>query len=131
MIKNKFDGGVASVRVIDFPMGMKDGGDLSEPPPKGLKPFKGFKKSPNQFQLPQEEKVIPSEPKVIPQVRGNTFPFPVPRGVMPSEPEVKKVPGADRLGEGMQLEERLFNTPTIDPREVYPRDPDPFIQGFF
>lgn len=32
MKKRSFDGGVASVRVI--PMGMKDGGDLSVPPPK-------------------------------------------------------------------------------------------------
>ena len=34
-------------------------------------------------------------------------------------------------GPGMKMQDFLFNTPVIDPREVYPRDPDPFIQGFF
>ena len=120
------------------PLKMRNGGDpekkLAEGPPEDinmLPRFEGFEAGPNQFELPQEEAVIPSEPNVIPRMRGNTFPVPVPRGVMPSEPNVRSVPGADRMTEGMGLEERMFNTPTIDPREVYPRDPDPFIQGFF
>ena len=43
MKKRSFDGGVASVRVI--PMGMKEGGDLSVPPPKTSKP------APKQFTI--------------------------------------------------------------------------------
>jgi|TARA_R100001440_G_scaffold51755_2_gene71705 hypothetical protein len=120
------------------PLKMQKGGEaekkLAEGPPENinmLPRFEGFEAGPNQFELPQEEKVIPSEPNVIPQMSGNTFPVPVPKGVMPSEPNVRSMPGADRMIEGMGLEERMFNTPTIDPREVYPRDPDPFIQGFF
>ena len=96
------------------PLKMRKGGDpekkLAEGPPEDinmLPRFEGFEAGPNQFELPEEEAVIPSEPNV------------------------RSVPGADRMTEGMGLEERMFNTPTIDPREVYPRDPDPFIQGFF
>ena len=133
-------GGIDSVRVINLPTGMKyggdlsvpgmkDGGDLSVPPPKSLQMFEGFKAGPNQFMLPEEEMVIPSEPNVIPNIQGQTFPFPVPKGVMPSEPDIGSVPSADRLSEGIELEERLFNTPVIDPREVYPRDPDSGIMG--
>jgi len=48
---------------------------------------------------------------------------------MPSEPDIRSVPGADRLSEGIEFEERLFNTPTIRPQEVYPMDPDPGIMG--
>ena len=118
------------------PMKMSNGGDpvkkLAEGPPENidmLPRFEGFQPGPNQFMLPEEEMVIPSEPNVIPNIQGQTFPFPVPKGVMPSEPDIRSVPSADRLSEGIELEERLFNTPIIDPREVYPRDPDPGIMG--
>ncbi len=117
------------------PLKMNKGGatkKLAEGPPENidiLPRFEGFEPGPNQFRLPEEEMVIPSEPKVIPNIQGQTFPFPVPKGVMPSEPNIRSVPGADRMSEGIEFEERLFNTPAIDPREVYPRDPDPGIMG--
>ena len=116
----KLDGGVGSVRVV--PLGMKEGGDpaeklLAEGPPA-------------QFSLREEEKVIPSEPNVITQPRPNPFPIPVPDKPISSEPSFDS--GAqDFPGPGMKMQDFLFNTPVIDPREVYPRDPDPFIQGFF
>ena len=116
----KLDGGVGSVRVV--PLGMKEGGDpaeklLAEGPPA-------------QFSLREEEKVIPSEPNVITQPRPNPFPIPVPDKPISSEPSFDS--GAKVFpGPGMKMQDFLFNTPVIDPREVYPRDPDPFIQGFF
>ncbi len=116
------------------PLKMNKGGatkKLAEGPPENidmLPRFEGFEPGPNQFML-QEEMVIPSEPNVIPNIQGQTFPFPVPKGVMPSEPDIRSVPGADRLSEGIEFEERLFNTPTIRPQEVYPMDPDPGIMG--
>ena len=117
------------------PLKMNKGGatkKLAEGPPENidmLPRFEGFEPGPNQFMLPEEEMVIPSEPNVIPNIQGQTFPFPVPKGVMPSEPDIRSVPGADRLSEGIEFEERLFNTPTIRPQEVYPMDPDPGIMG--
>jgi len=123
--RKKFDGGVASVRVMPIPM--QDGGDpstklLAEGPP------------PTQFKLRQEEKVIPSEPNVRPRTmdqRGQIFPIPEVQGPIPSEPDVVDLPGADGMMEGTTMQDRLMYGPVIDPREVYPRDPDPFIQGFF
>ena len=115
----KLDGGVGSVMVM--PLGMKNGGPaeklLAEGPPA-------------QFSLREEEKVIPSEPNVITQPRPNPFPIPVPDKPISSEPLFDT--GAQAFpGPGMKMQDFLFNTPVIDPREVYPRDPDPFIQGFF
>lgn len=116
----KLDGGVGSVRVI--PLGMKEGGDpteklLAEGPP-------------SQFTLREEEKVIPSEPNVTTQPRPNPFPIPVPNKPIPSEPLFDS--GTQEFpGPGMKMKDFMFNTPVIDPREVYPKDPDPFIQGFF
>ena len=116
----KMDGGVDAVRVV--PIRMQQGGDpaeklLAEGPPA-------------QFSLREEEKVIPSEPKVITQPRPNTFPIPVPDKPISSEPLFDSG-RQDFPGPGMKMQDFLFNTPVIDPREVYPRDPDPFIQGFF
>tara|TARA_R100000908_G_scaffold65186_1_gene52639 strand:- start:508 stop:972 length:465 start_codon:yes stop_codon:yes gene_type:complete len=116
----KFDntGGIASVRTI--PM-MNQGGSAEQrladgPPPK-------------QFSLPQEEKVIPSEPRVIPQQRMNTFPIPVP-GDRPISSEPNFDTGAqDFPGPGLEFQEFIFNTPTINPKEVYPSDPDPGIMS--
>ena len=116
----KMDGGVDAVRVV--PIRMQEGGDpaeklLAEGPPA-------------QFSLREEEKVIPSEPNVITQPRPNPFPIPVPDKPISSEPLFDT--GAQAFpGPGMKMQDFLFNTPVIDPREVYPRDPDPFIQGFF
>ena len=51
------------------PLKMRKGGEaekkLAEGPPEDinmLPRFEGFEAGPNQFELPQEEKVIPSEP---------------------------------------------------------------------
>ena len=125
-------GGVDSVRVINLPTGMKDGGDLSVPPPKSLQMFEGFKAGPNQFMLPEEERVIPSEPNVQPRTmdqQGQIFPIPEVRGPIPSEPDVLDLPGADGMMEGTTMQDRLMYGPVIDPREVYPMDPDPGIMG--
>ena len=116
----KMDGGVDAVRVI--PIRMQEGGDpaekiLAEGPPA-------------QISLREEEKVIPSEPNVITQPRPNPFPIPVPDKPISSEPLFDS--GTQAFpGPGMKMQDFMFNTPVIDPREVYPRDPDPFIQGFF
>ena len=116
----KMDGGVDAVRVV--PIRMQEGGDPAE---KLL-----AEGQPAQFSLRQEEKVIPSEPNVITQPRPNPFPIPVPDKPISSEPLFDS--GAqDFPGPGMKMQDFLFNTPVIDPREVYSRDPDPFIQGFF
>ena len=116
----KFDntGGVSSVRVVPL---MNQGGEatrrLAEGPP------------PKQFTLPQEEKVIPSEPRVIPQQRMNTFPIPVP-GDRPISSEPDYDTGAqDFPGPGLEFQEFIFNTPTINPKEIYPMDPDPGIMS--
>ena len=125
-------GGVDSVRVINLPTGMKDGGDLSVPPPKSLQMFEGFKAGPNQFMLQEEETVIPSEPNVQPRTmdqRGQIFPIPEVQGPIPSEPNVVDLPGAEGMMEGTTMQDRLMYGPVIDPREVYPRDPDSGIMG--
>ena len=116
----KMDGGVDAVRVV--PIRMQQGGDpaeklLAEGPPE-------------QFSLREEEKVIPSEPNVITQPRPNPFPIHVPDKPISSEHLFDS--GTQAFpGPGMKMQDFMFNTPVIDPREVYPRDPDPFIQGFF
>lgn len=125
-------GGVDSVRVINLPTGMKDGGDLSVPPPKSLQMFEGFKAGPNQFMLQEEETVIPSEPNVQPRTmdqRGQIFPIPEVQGPILSEPDVVDLPGAEGMMEGTTMQDRLMYGPVIDPREVYPRDPDSGIMG--
>lgn len=124
MKKRSFDGGVASVRVI--PMGMKEGGDLSVPPPKTSKP------APKQFYLREEETVIPSEPRVQPRTmdqRGQYFSIPQITGPIPSEPGITNMPGADQVTEGTTMQDRFMYGPVIDPREVYPNDPDPGIMS--
>ena len=113
--RKKFDGGVASVRVMPIPM--QDGGDpstklLAEGPP------------PTQFKLPDERMYLNRK-------QMDTFPMPKVEGPISSEPNVGNIPGADQMMEGTQLQEKLFTTPVINPNEVYRNDPDPFIEGFF
>jgi len=119
----KFDntGGVTSVRVVPL---MNQGGEatrrLAEGPP------------PKQFTLPQEEKVIPSEPRVQPRTmdqRGQYFSIPQITGPIPSEPGITNMPGADQVTEGTTMQDRFMYGPVIDPREVYPNDPDPGIMS--
>jgi len=95
------------------PLKMNKGGatkKLAEGPPENidmLPRFEGFEPGPNQFMLQEEEIVIPSEPNVQPRTmdqQGGFFATPEIKGPIPSEP-------------------------VIDPREVYPRDPDPGIMG--
>jgi len=115
----KLDGGVGSVRVV--PINMKQGGDpaeklLAEGPPEG----------PKQFKLP-DERMLTKRKQIELQ------PIPVPDDKpMSSEPDFDADPKKPAFpGPGMKMEEFLFTTPTINPMEVFPRDPDPFIQGFF
>ena len=78
---------------------------------------------PTQFELPEEEKVIPSEPNVIKKPDFNTFPIPVPDKPISSEPDFDT--GAQEFpGPGMKMQDFMFTTPVIDPKEVFPRDPD-------
>ena len=118
---------------------MQTGGDaiekLAEGPPENidmLPRFEGFEPGPNQFMLPEEETVIPSEPNVQPRTmdqQGQFFPIPEIPGPIPSEPSITDMPGADQMTEGTIMRDKFFYGPTIDPREVYPRDPDPGIMG--
>ena len=129
-MKKVITGGVDSVRVVNLPTGMKDGGDLSVPPPKSLELFEGFKAGPNQFMLPEEETVIPSEPNVQPLTldqRGDVGGYAVPDKPMSSEPFFDTDMGT--LRPEVSFEERFFYGPVIRPQEVYPRDPDPGIMG--
>lgn len=111
----KITGGIDSVRVVKFPMGMKEGGDpstelLAEGPPGG----------PKQFELPDE--------RMITNRRERNY-FPIPDGTfdapISSEPEFSTKPGEFNVLEGQNMKEFLFTTPTIRPQEVYPMDPDP------
>ena len=118
---------------------MQTGGDpiekLAEGPPENidmLPRFEGFEPGPNQFLLSEEETVIPSEPNVQPRTmdqRGSFFPVPKIKGPIPSEPNISSLPSMDRVTEGTTMGERFFYGPVIDPREVYPMDPDPGIFG--
>ena len=115
---------------------MQTGGDpekkLAEGPPENidmLPRFEGFEPGPNQFMLQEEETVIPSEPNVISEPTPNTFPIPIPDNMpIPSEPSFDT--GKQEFpGPGMKMQDFIFNTPSIRPQEVYPRDPDPGIMG--
>ena len=117
----KLDGGVGSVRVV--PINMKQGGDpaeklLAEGPPGG----------PKQFELPDERMLTKRKER-------NVQTIPVPGGDKPisSEPDFDSTAEnlTNVLGPGNVEQDFLFTTPTINPMEVFPRDPDPFIQGFF
>jgi hypothetical protein len=120
------------------PLKMNKGGatkKLAEGPPENidiLPRFEGFEPGPNQFMLPEEETVIPSEPNVQPRTmdqQGGFFPRPEIKGPIPSEPDIISTPYMDRATEGTTMSERFMYGPVIDPREVYPRDPDPGIMG--
>ena len=76
---------------------MQNGGDpdavkkLAEGPPENidmLPRFEGFEPGPNQFMLPEEETVIPSEPDVQPRTmdQRGTGPIAIPDKPMSSEP---------------------------------------------
>jgi len=138
----KFDntGGVSSVRVVPL---MNQGGEatrrLAEGPPAKqftfpqedmLPRFDSFEPGPNQFSLPEEETVIPSEPNVqeliLPQ-RGGFGGYAVPDKPMSSEPFFDTDMGTVRPE--VTIEDRFFYGPVIPPQEVYPRDPDPGIMG--
>ena len=116
---------------------MQTGGDpiekLAEGPPENidmLPRFEGFEPGPNQFMLPEEETVIPSEPDVQPRTmdqRGERGPFAVPDKPMSSEPFFDTDMGTVRPE--MSIEDRFFYGPVIRPQEVYPMDPDPGIMG--
>jgi hypothetical protein len=116
---------------------MQTGGDpekkLAEGPPENidmLPRFEGFEPGPNQFMLPEEETVIPSEPDVQPRTmdqRGELGPFVIPDKPMSSEPFFDTDMGT--LRPEMNIEDRFFYGPVIRPQEVYPMDPDPGIMG--
>lgn len=120
------------------PLKMNKGGatkKLAEGPPENidmLPRFEGFEPGPNQFMLQEEETVIPSEPNVQPRTmdqQGQIFPIPEVRGPIPSEPDVLDLPGADGMMEGTTMQDRLMYGPVINPRNVYPMDPDSGIMG--
>jgi len=117
---------------------MQTGGDavekLAEGPPEDinmLPRFEGFEAGPNQFMLQEEETVIPSEPNVMePDLfqRGEMRPYAVPKTDTPMSSE----PFFDTdmiIRPEVDMEKRMMFGPVIDPREVYPMDPDPGILG--
>jgi len=120
---------------------MQNGGDpdavekLAEGPPENidmLPRFEGFEPGPNQFMLPEEETVIPSEPNVIePDLfqRGEVRPYAVPKTDTPMSSEPFFDTDMGTIRPGVELERRMMYGPVIDPREVYPMDPDPGIMG--
>ena len=118
----KITGGIDSVVRVQIPVGMRDGGNAEQLLAEG---------PPTQFKLKEEETVIPSEPNVLIKPNrevGTIFSVPDPRFdyPMPSEPEMSDENAG--LMEGERLKDMLLMGPVIDPREVYPMDPDPGIQ---
>ena len=59
----------------------------------------------------------------------NTFPIPVPDDKpISSEPDYDT--GAKQFpGPGLEFQDFILNTPVIDPRDMYPTDPDPGIMS--
>ena len=118
---------------------MQTGGDpekkLAEGPPENidmLPRFEGFEPGPNQFMLPEEETVIPSEPNVIePDLfqRGEVRPYAVPKTDTPMSSEPFFDTDMGTIRPEVDMERRTMYGPVIDPREVYPMDPDPGIMG--
>ena len=119
----KITGGIDSVVRVQIPVGMRDGGNaellLAEGPP-------------TQFKQKDQESIIPSEPIVlIKPIRetGSIFRVPDPSfGPIPSEPELSEEPGQYGYLKGDRGKDVMIMGPVIDPREVYPMDPDPGIQ---
>lgn len=138
MIALDFAKPINEINVKSKPVKMQAGGEaekkLAEGPPENiniLPRFEGFKPGPNQFMLEDQEKVISSEPNVQPRTmeqRGGYFEIPQ-DGPMSSEPDIISTPYMDRVTEGATPGKRFFYGPVIDPREVYPRDPDPGIMA--
>ena len=122
----KITGGIDSVVRVQIPVGMRDGGNAEQLLAEG---------PPTQFKLKDEESIIPSEPNVLIKPNretGSIFKVPDPSfGPIPSEPELSEEPGQYGFLKGDRGKDVMIMGPVIDPREVYPRDPDPFIQGFF
>jgi len=121
------------------PMKMRNGGDpvkkLAEGPPENidmLPRFEGFEPGPNQFMLPEEETVIPSEPNVIePDLfqRGEVRPYAVPKTDTPMSSEPFFDTDMGTIRPEVDMERRMMFGPVIRPQEVYPMDPDPGIMG--
>jgi hypothetical protein len=124
-------GGISSVRSINDPvfkraLGMNRGGpvgDLSAPPPTKAPPMP----QPRFYeQATMEETVIPSEPRVNPTYdTGAIFPMPSIQGPMSSEPGVMNIPQMDRAPEGTVMQDMMMKGRVLDPRDIYPEDPDP------
>jgi len=120
------------------PLKMNKGGatkKLAEGPPENidmLPRFEGFEPGPNQFMLPEEETVIPSEPNVIEQnlfQRGEVRPYAVPKTDTPMSSEPFFDTDMGTIRPEVDMEKRMMYGPVIRPQEVYPMDPDPGIMG--
>ena len=123
-------GGISSVRSINDPvfkraLGMRRGGspgDLSAPPPTKTPPMP----QPRFYEQEIEETVIPSEPRVNPTYdTGAIFPMPRIQGPMSSEPGIIDIPQMDRATEGTVMQDMIMKGRVLDPRDIYPQDPDP------
>jgi hypothetical protein len=119
----KITGGIDSVVRVQIPVGMRDGGNAEQLLAEG---------PPTQFKLKDEESIIPSEPNVLIKPNretGSIFRVPDPSfGPIPSEPELSEEPGQYGFLKGDKGKDVMIMGPVIDPREVYPTDPDPGIQ---
>jgi hypothetical protein len=109
---------------------MAKGGDLSAPPPTKAPPMP----QPRFYEQEIEETVIPSEPRVNPTYdTGAIFPMPRIQGPMSSEPGIIDIPQMDRATEGTVMQDMIMKGRVLDPRDIYPQDPDPsfvYLQVF-
>lgn len=116
MKKRTFDGGVSSVRVVPF--GMKDGGDLSTPPPTSTTP-------PKQFTIPETTFNEASTGEIMSEYQGPSRMtdtpgvFSAPNNIGGEMGMIYGAPGARQVFEDQMIMGRV-----IDPRTVYPNDPD-------
>ena len=112
-----FDGGVASVRVM--PLGMKEGGDLSVPPPKTSNP------APKQFTIPETTFNEAETAQIMRDYQGpnrmtdTPGVFSAPNSIGGEMGMVYGAPGARQVFEDQMIMGRV-----IDPKTVYPNDPD-------
>ena len=119
MKKIDLSGGVSSV--VAFPTPMKNGGDLSVPPPKSATP-------PKQFTIPETTFNESSTGEILSDYQGpnrmtdTPGVFSAPNGTGGTMGMLEGAPGGEQI-----FRDELYFGRSIDPRSVYPNDPDPGI----
>lgn len=119
MRKIDLTGGVSSVQT--FPIRRGNGGDLSTPPPASATP-------PKQFTIPETTFNESSTGEILSDYQGpnrmtdTPGVFSAPNGTGGTMGMLEGAPGARQV-----FEDRMIMGRAIDPRTVYPNDPDPGI----